>query len=208
MFGRLMPQEGRFFELFDRHAAKLVEGGRELVELMLQPGDIARRADNIALIERAADKIVRETLLLLHRTFITPLDRNEIHALITRQDDVLDLIEDAAHSLLLYDVREPTDEAKSLARLCLEGAEKIKSAVSLLPERGEATKVMALCEEIDRIEGEADRVMRTAMAKLFAGERDALLVIKLKEVYQLLEGVTDRCADVANVIEGIVLERA
>jgi predicted phosphate transport protein (TIGR00153 family) len=208
MFARLMPREGRFFDLFIRHAGEIVQGGRELVALMSADGDIAVRAHNIETIEKRGDKIVRETLLLLHRTFITPLDRNEIHELITQMDDILDLAEDVAHAMFLYDVRDPTPEARQLANLCLACAEKVDAAVGLLSGTEHASKIMSLCEDIDKLEAEADHVMRAAMARLFRDEPDVLRVIKLKEVYEMLEGVTDRCDDVANVLEGIVLERA
>jgi predicted phosphate transport protein (TIGR00153 family) len=170
--------------------------------------DLQRRAYNIETIEKNADKIARQSMLLLHKTFITPLDRNEIHLLITRMDDILDLIEDVAHSVFLYDIRSVPAEARRLADICLAGAEKVEAAVSLLSNTEHAAKIMALCEEIDRLEAEADHAMRAAMATLFREEPDVLRVIKLKELYELLESVTDRCEDVANVIEGIVLERA
>ena len=208
MFGRLMPQEGRFFDLFSQHAGEIVQAGRELVAMMAGTGDLDRRAHNIETIEKRGDKIVRETLLLLHRTFITPLDRNEIHALITQMDNILDVVEEVAHAIFLYDIREATPEARQLADLCLAGAEKVSAAVSLLSKSEHAAKVMKICEEIDRLEAETDHVMRAAMARLFHDEPDVLRVIKLKELYELLEGLTDRCEDVANVIESIVLERA
>ena len=208
MFGRFIPQEGRFFELFNQHAELVVQGSHELAQLMSKVDDLQRRAYNIETIEKNADKIARQALLLLHKTFITPFDRNEIHELITRMDDILDLIEDAAHSMFLYDIRVVTPEATHLADICVACAEKVKAAVSLLPKMEDTAKIMALCEEIDHLEAEADHVMRAAMAKLFRDEPDVLRVIKLKEIYELLESVTDRCEDVANVIESIVLERA
>jgi uncharacterized protein len=208
MFGRLMPREGRFFDLFRRHADEVVLGARELVAMMSGDGDVEQRAHNIETIEKRGDKIVRETLTLLHRTFITPLDRNEIHTLITQMDDILDLSEAVAHAMFLYDVRAVTPEARKLADLCLACAEKVREAIALL-EGGEHTRrIMSLCEEIDRLEAEADHVMRAAMARLFREEKEVLHLIKLKEVYEMLEGVTDRCEDVANVIESIVLERS
>lgn len=208
MFGRLLPQEGRFFDLFNQHAEKLVQGSRELVAMIAAMDDAQGRARQIESIEKAADRITREAMLLLHKTFITPLDRTEIHELITRMDDILDLIEDVAHSLYLYDIRPVPAEAQRLAELCLACAEKVQAAVALLDEAGAGQRIMALCEEVDRLEAEADHVMRAAMATLFRDEPDVLRIIKLKELYELLEGVTDRCEDVANVIEGIVLERA
>ena len=192
-----MPQDGRFFDLFSQHAGEIVQAGRELVAMMAGTGDLDRRAHNIETIEKRGDKIVRETLLLL-----------QIHALITQMDNILDVVEEVAHAIFLYDIREATPEARQLADLCLAGAEKVSAAVSLLSKSEHAAKVMKICEEIDRLEAEADHVMRAAMARLFHDEPDVLRVIKLKELYELLEGLTDRCEDVANVIESIVLERA
>ena len=118
MFGRLMPQEGRFFELFNEHAGQVVQGSRELAALMASGDDLERRAHNIESIEKRADRITRTTIELLHKTFITPLDRDDIHQLISKMDDILDLIEDSAQLMFLYDVRIPTPDAKKLAGIC------------------------------------------------------------------------------------------
>ena len=208
MFGRLMPREGNFFELFNAHADKIAEGSRELAAMMTTFSELELHAQHIDGAERAADKVTHETITLLHKTFITPFDRDQIHSLITRMDDILDLIEDVAHSMFLYDIRVLSPEAKNLADICAACVLKVKDAVGLLSKMDDAARVMSLCEEIDRLEADADHVMRAAMAKLFREQPDALEVIKLKEIYELLESVTDRCEDVANVIEGIVLERA
>lgn len=208
MFGRLMPKEGRFFELFNEHAEQIVLGGKELVSLMASHDDFRRRAYAIETIEKRADKITQTTIELLHTTFITPLDRDEIHSLITRMDDILDLMEDVSQSIFLYDVKELTGESQKLAEVCLACAEQVKLAVGQLSNMDHATQILKACEEIDRLESEADHVMRAAMAKLFRDEPDVRNVIKLKAIYELLETVTDRCEDVANIIEGIVLENS
>ena len=208
MFGRLMPREGRFFELFNEHAEQIVLGSRELVALMTIGDDIQRRAYEIETIEKRADRITQTTIELLHKTFITPLDRDEIHQLITRMDDILDLMEDASQSIFLYDIRQITPEARKLAELCQACGEQVKVAVGMLSNMNNSVQILAACEEIDKIESDADHVMRSAMAKLFRDEPDVRQVIKLKAVYELLETVTDRCEDVANIIEGIVLENS
>ena len=208
MFGRLMPREGRFFELFNEHAEQIVLGSRELVALMTIGDDIQRRAYEIETIEKRADRITQTTIELLHKTFITPLDRDEIHRLITRMDDILDLMEDASQSIFLYDIRQITPEARKLAELCQACGEQVKVAVGMLSNMNNSAAILAACEEIDKIESDADHVMRSAMAKLFRDEPDVRQVIKLKAVYELLETVTDRCEDVANIIEGIVLENS
>lgn len=208
MFGRLMPREGRFFELFNEHAAQIVQGGKELSAMMASANDLERRAYNIESIEKRADKIAQSTISLLHKTFITPIDRDDIHRLITKMDDILDLIEDVAQSIFLYDLSAPTPEARKLADLCATCTERVAAAVALMSNMKNASAIMQICEEIDRLESEADRVERSAMARLFREEPDARQVIKLRAVYMLLETVTDTCEDVANMIEGIVLENS
>ncbi len=208
MFGNFMPKEGRFFEHFVELAEDILRASRELAELMSCFDDVERRAYNIETIEKDGDKITHAAIELLHKTFITPLDRETIHLLVTNMDDILDLIEDAAQSIFLYDIRAVTPEAKKLADICVACAEKVKEAVSLLSNMDNARAIMAVTDEIDRLESEADHVMRSAMAKLFRDEPDVRQVLKLRSVYELLESITDRCEDVANLIEGIVLENS
>jgi predicted phosphate transport protein (TIGR00153 family) len=208
LFSKLMPREGRFFDFFNAHALRIVEGSQELVGLMTnlsQAEAYTRRIDDA---ERAADKITHDTLLVLHSTFITPIDRDQIHQLITRMDDILDLIQDVAESLLLYDIQRVTPEAEQLAQICHMTCERVKTAVGLLSNLSAPQAILKTCEEIDRLESDADRVMRSAMSRLFRDESDLKQVFKLRSVYMLLEEITDRCEDVANIIEGIVLEHA
>ncbi len=212
MFSRLMPQEGRFFDLFNAHAELIAQGGRELGilvdELVDGKDDIAERTRAIDQIENRADKITHETIALLHKTFNTPLDRDEIHKLITRMDDILDLTQDVAQSMYLYDVRKLTQEACHLSDICVSCCERVKSAVSLLSNMDNASAILKTCDEIGRLESDADRAMRTGMAKLFREEQDTRQLIKLKAMYELLETITDACEDVSNIIEGIVLENS
>ena len=206
MFGRLMPTEGKFFDLFNQHAELSVKGAKEMVALMTNFDDLEVRVHAIETIEKQADKVTHNTIALLHKSFITPLDRDDIHLLITRMDDILDLLEDAAQTISLYDIKVITPEAKRLAELCLTCAERVQAAVVLLNNMDNAPKITEICIEIDRLESDADHVMRAAMSKLFRDEPDVRNLIKLKAIYELLETVTDRCADVANIIEGIVVE--
>ena len=208
MFQRLMPREGRFFDHFNEHAEQIVLGAEQLTALMRAVHELDERKRNIENIEHRADKVTQATMQLLHHTFITPMDRDDIHQLITRMDDILDLMEDVSQCMFLYDIRSVTNEAVELADLCLTSAQKVKAAVSELNNLKNSKHILQLCNEIDRLEGDSDRVMRTAMAKLFREENDAKQVLKMKEIYQLLESVTDRCQDVANIIEGIVIENA
>ena len=208
MLGRLLPREGRFFDLFNEHAALIVQGSRELAALMADGDNHERRAYNIESIEKRADKVTRATIELLHKTFVTPLDREDIHQLITRMDDILDLLEDSAQLMFLYGVRHMTAEGIKLADICVACCEKVQSSVALLSNMKNATQIMALCTDMDRLESEADHVMRAAIARLFREEPDVRELIKLRSVYEHLETVTDRCEDVANIIQGIVLENA
>jgi predicted phosphate transport protein (TIGR00153 family) len=208
MFGRLMPTEGKFFDLFNQHAALCVKGAQEMVGLMTNFDDLETRTHAVESIEKQADKVTYATVDLLHKTFITPIDRDDIHKLITRMDDILDMMEDAAQTISLYDLQAVTPEAKRLAELCLACCEKVQQAVGLLHDMGNAQKIVAICEEIDRLESDADHVMRAAMSKLFRDEPDVRNLIKMKAIYEILETVTDRCEDVANIIEGIIVENA
>ena len=208
MFGRLMPKEGRFFDYFNDHASLVVEGAHELNAFLSDMSNREAHAQNVAFIEKKADKITHETIHLLHQTFVTPLDRDDIHRLISRMDDVLDLMQDTTESLILYDIRTLTPEALALAQLLQKCCERLQAVVALLSNMKNAPQALAICEEIDKLESDADRVMRDAISRLFREEQDTRQVIKLKAVYEMLETATDRCQDVANVIESVVLENA
>jgi len=211
MLGRLMPREGRFFDLFNQHADRIVDGAHHLVHLMQHYDDLKtrqRELDAIDEIETSADKIAHETFALLHKTFITPFDREDIHQLISRMDDILDLTQDVAESVMLYDIQSVTPEAIQLASLSQMCCERVRSAVAMLSNMNNAEAILRLCREIDQLESDADRVMRAAMSKLFRDEADVRQVIKLKAIYEQLETLTDTCEDVANILEGVVLENA
>ena len=207
----LMPREGQFFELFNKHADFIVEGAKSLCELLQNYENAAGRPDWIAKIEsieRSADRVPRDTVSLLHATFVTPFDRDDIHRLISRMDDILDLIQDTAESLTLYDIQKLTPEALHLANILQICCDRVHWATELLKSMDNAKQILKLAQDIDQLESDADRVMRAAISKLFREEADVKQIIKLKAVYELLETATDKCQDVANVIEGIVIENA
>lgn len=206
MIGKFLPREGRFFDNFVAHADLIVAGAREMNSLIADVSNLELRTKNIERLERQADEITHQTVTMLHHTFITPLDRDEIHQLITGMDDVLDLMEDVSQCLFLYDITELTEESRKLAEICVACTERVREAVGMLANMKKGEAILAICNDIDRLESEADYVMRSAMAKLFREEGDVRQLIKMKEIYQLLESVTDRCEDVANIVEGIVLE--
>jgi predicted phosphate transport protein (TIGR00153 family) len=159
-------------------------------------------------VEHAADRITHDTVQLLHTTFVTPFDRDDIHRLISRMDDVLDLIQDTGESFVLYDIRNVTPEATELAELLRRCVERVRSAVKLMASMADAPAMLKICQEIDKLESDADKVMRDAISRLFREESDVRQVIKLKAVYEALESATDKCKDVADVIESVVLENA
>ena len=207
MFGRLLPREGRFFDLFNAHSAQIVRAAHELAALMQNYEEREQHARVIDDAEHAADRITAETIRLLHKTFITPLDRDHIHQLVNAMDDICDLIQDTTETLTLYDIRAITPETQRLSDIAVKCCERVKDVVELLGKQdGNFEALLKTCEEIDRLESDADRVMRSAMSKLFREEQDVREIIKMKEIYELLEAVTDRCLDVANLAEGISLE--
>ena len=214
LFGKLMPREGNFFELFNQHGERIVEGARAFILLIQNYADPQLRdkyAEEVGTAERQADRITAEVNRLLHKTFITPIDREQIHSLINAMDDILDLLQDATETMSLYDVRAMTEDVLRLGDLSVRCCERVQHAVSLLPKINQAEAAEAAiktCEEIDRLESDADRVMRSAMSKLFREETDVRELIKLKAIYELLESISDRCEDVANLIEGVVLENS
>ncbi len=214
LFGKLLPREGNFFELFDQHGAFIVAGARSFILLIQNYGDLALRdkyAQDVGDAERNADRITAEVNRLLHKTFITPIDREQIHGLINAMDDILDLLQDASETMSLYDVRAMTEDILRLGDISAKCCERVQYAVSLLPKISQAEVAEAAiktCEEIDKLESDADRVMRSAMSQLFREEKDVRELIKLKAIYELLESISDRCEDVANLIEGVVLENS
>jgi predicted phosphate transport protein (TIGR00153 family) len=207
----LMPRETRFFALFDRHGALIAEGGHAIVELVQHYEDTARRAaliERIGEIERRADKITHETVSVLHSTFITPFDRNDIHRLISGMDDVLDLMQDAAESMHLFDIQTLPPASLRLAELLDECCGKVQAGVGLLRSMDNASRALALAQEIDQLESEGDKVSRDAISRLFREEQDVRQLIKHKNVYEYLENAIDKCQDVANVIESVIVENA
>ena len=214
LFGKLLPREGNFFELFNQHAAHIADGSRSFTLLIRNYADLQLRtkyADEVDNAERQADRITAEVNRLLHKTFITPIDREQIHGLINAMDDILDLLQDTTETMSLYDVRAVNHDVLRLADLSAQCCERVQHAVSLLPKISQAASAEAAikaCEEIDQLESDADHAMRSAMSRLFREESDVRELIKLKAVYELLESVSDRCEDVANLIEGVVLENS
>ena len=191
------------------HAAQVVRAAHELKALTEHYEDREQHMRLIDDAEHAADRITAETIRLLHKTFITPLDRDHIHQLVNAMDDICDLIQDTSESLSLYDVKAITPDAARLADISVKCCERVKDVVELLGRQDRKFEaILKTCEEIDRLESDADRVMRSAVSKLFREEKDVREVMKMHAIYQLLESITDRCLDVANLAEGISLENS
>jgi predicted phosphate transport protein (TIGR00153 family) len=205
----LMPRERQFFTLFNEHASLVVQGAGALVEMLADYSDNGRRDAYVAKIqsiEKAADKVTHQTVDLMHNTFVTPFDRDQINKLIQRMDDILDLIQDTAESLMLYDVHILTPEVSHLADLVHVCCLRVHDAVTQLSSMDNGPAILKVCQEIDALETDADRVTQAAISRLFREEQDVRQLVKLKAVYELLELTTDKCQDVALVIEGVVLE--
>ena len=201
-----MPREENFFVLFDQSADLIVEGAKEFRSMLDDLQNLERRSKTIKEIENKCDEVTHTTVQLLYSTFITPLDREHIYSLISKMDDILDFIEAASERMLLFDIRKNTPEMVALADICVRASLDIKMMVSGLNQMKKPQEMLKKCIEINSLENEADHVLRSAIAKLFKDEPDTRNLIKLKEIYELLETVTDRCEDVANIVESIVFE--
>ena len=203
---RLFPREEKFFDLFEQQAAHIVSASHVLEELTLEYGSAKAKAEQIKDLEHAGDTVTHEIVRRLNTTFVTPIDREDIYALACRLDDVLDLIDAVADRLLLYKIDTPTEGCIAMAKIIVKTAEETGRAVHCLRTLSPFYHKHAV--EVNRLENEADRLLRDQLAALFEGSKDAIDVIKWKELYETMEAVTDRCEDVVNVIEGIVLKMA
>ncbi|WP_281196634.1 DUF47 domain-containing protein [Paramagnetospirillum marisnigri] len=203
-----MPKEERFVDLFVQHAAKVHAAAKELELMMADGADMALHFKQICAYEGEADALTRQTLQALHRSFITPFDRDQIHSLITTMDDTVDGIEDVAQRVDLYGVKSFTPDMQALATGIVECARLLCEAIPLLHEvTKNAEAINKLCDDIGRQESAADKRQHEGLRILFANEKDPVRLITLKEIYQRLEKVSDRFDDVANVIETIVIEQ-
>lgn len=206
MFGRLLPKEKSFFDFFEQHAALTVQGTQELIAMVADGTKLEARARRIADIEHETDVITHRCVEALHKTFITPIDRDAIHRLITRMDDIMDYVEAAAERIALYELSSMTQDVKDLADVLHRAAVQVELACKGLRDLKNPQRILQLSIDINRLENEGDGILRRAVARLFKEEKDPILVIKWKEIYENLEMATDRCEDVANIIEGVVLE--
>jgi uncharacterized protein len=206
---KLMPKSDDFFSDFEAQAETVVEGAKLLKALLDDFTDVARKCQEIKDVEHKADDITHRAFARLHTQFITPFDRAEIHRLLSRIDDVLDLADAAAERLGLYDLEQVLPEARELAAVLVVQAQKMAEAVHGLRDmKKNPAAILEACREMNVLENQADTLTRRTMAKLFKRGNDPLTVMKWKEIIDLIEDATDRAEDVANVIEGVVLEHA
>jgi len=204
----LIPKEMVFFDLFEDAAKNAHQGALALQELLADFTNVPDKVRRIKDIEHAGDKITHEVIDRLNRTFITPIDREDIHELACRIDDIIDLIDTAVNRMVIYKVRQSTPEALELARCLHHSTGLIVTAVSLLRDMKESRRIHEQCVAIQTQENEADKIMQTALEKLFANNHDPIEIIKWKDLYEEIESATDRCEDVANVLDSIVLKHA
>lgn len=207
MFKRFLPRETCFFDFFEQHSKLSIEACTELSAIVSNPAELVSRANRIKEIEHQADDVTHQCIDALHRTFITPIDRADIYRLIKRLDDVVDSVDLSASRMMLYEMTEMWPELKQLAELLINGTTAIDGAIRglrKLNQKGEA--IQERCRAIYEAETEADQILRSALARLFKEETDPILVVKRKEILERLEKATDRCEDVANIVEGIVIE--
>jgi len=202
---RLIPRETKFFELLAELSTSLTAGARLLRAILEDPQDLEKRVEQMQAIEHEGDRATHAIIAKLNTSFITPFDREDIHRLASSLDDVLDFVNAAAVRLVMYKIAQPPVAAAELARLIVLQAEELAIGVSLLEKNN---GVLKHCEEINRLEDEADKVSRKAIAVLFENEKDPIQLIKTKELYEVLEYATDKAEDAANVLEAIVLKSA
>src|SRR5437868_3734799 len=202
---RLIPRETKFFEMFAEVTSNLTEAAHLLRRMLLHHDEIPQAVQQFKEIEHRGDDMTHAILIKLNQTFITPFDREDIHRLASSLDDVLDFMNAAAVRLVMYKIRNPPPAAAELAGLIIEQAQELAKAVSLLPKN---QHVLEHCVEVNRLENEADRVSREAIAKLFDEEKDPITLLKYKELYEVLETATDKAEDAANVLEAVVLKSA
>jgi predicted phosphate transport protein (TIGR00153 family) len=202
---RLVPREAKFFDMFASMSSNLMQGAKLLQETLQNMQNVEVRIRQLSDIEHAGDDLTHTILTRLNQTFITPIDREDIHKLATSLDDVLDFIHAAGERLVMYKITATPPSAAELAHIIVRQCEEISSAVALLEKHDH---VLDHCVEINRLENEADQVARESIAKLFESEKDPIQLIKMKELYEVLETATDKGEDAANVLESIVVKSA
>jgi predicted phosphate transport protein (TIGR00153 family) len=203
-----LPREQKFFDLFEESARNITKAAQALKEMMDTWQFIDSRVAEITELEHEGDSITHQIISLLHRTFITPFDREDIALLAHTLDDIIDFIHATADVMFIYKIKSPTQRAKELADIIVQGAAEVEKAVRGLRHRSEFKKILEHCVELNRLENMADRVYRAAIGELFEDTSDISQIIKWREIYEHMESATDRAEDVADVLEGVALKNA
>ncbi|HEY5538034.1 MAG TPA: DUF47 family protein [Thermoplasmata archaeon] len=200
----VLPQERKFFDLLEGVAENVVKGAEALVDMFQDFRNVAEKRRRVKEIEHAGDNIVHEIFEALNKTFITPIDREDIQSLASNLDNILDMIDAAANRAHLYEIDAPSDAMRQLAQVILDGARQLQAAVTMIRDMKQGDKVEEIAVEVHRLENVADDVMNSAVARLFHDGKDPIHIIKFKEIIERLEEATDYCEDVANVLSDVV----
>lgn len=212
MFSSLMPQRKEFFELLAAHSDRVVAGANTALRLVNGLGagtdDIPALVAEININEKSADKIKAELITLLHKSFTTPINRDQIHTLTIELDNVVNALQDVANAVGMYNITSSTPEAREMAALAADACSRLNLAVMALPHKNRNQETGNLCKEIDTIESRADQVQRKAISQLFDGGSTIWEAMKMREFYSLQEQVLDRCEDAAKTIEEILIENS
>ncbi|HOW56979.1 MAG TPA: DUF47 family protein [Smithellaceae bacterium] len=204
----LFPKEEKFFDLFEELADKIEVGSRFFLEMTEKHDYSEANINKLKVIEHEADVITHTTYEKMHKTFLTPIDREDIYALVNKMDSILDMIEATAVRIYLYKVKKPDDEIIKQAKILNQAVIKLKSIVHALRDMKNAKMILDGCVEINTLENAGDVALRTIIADLFVKEKDAVELIKWKEIFERIEESIDMCEDVSNILEGIVLKHA
>ena len=204
----LIPRSGRFYELFDRSARNLVVASEALTDLLEHFENVETKTVHLKDLEYEGDEITHEIYLQVHKTFVTPFDREDIAALAQRMDDVMDYIEGASTAIRTYGITQPTSAARGLADLIRLQCIQLEKAISVIRHKGRLKSILEQLKEINRLENEADSLFLNSMAELFRGDMNAVDIIKWRDIYDQLEEATDSAEQVAYVLEAIVLKHA
>jgi len=202
---RLIPREEKFYEMFEALAATGVRAAEELMRLFQEPVDAAAAARRLKTIEHEGDELTRGIIDKLNRSFVTPIDRGDVHALACGLDEIIDHVEVVAHKVSLYDFPAMRPEAAQVAEVIVAATREVEGAIKCLRKFPDA---LVHVREINRLEAEADFICRDALARLLNEEKDVIAIIKWKEIFEVMEGATDRCEDVADIVDGVVVKNA
>jgi uncharacterized protein len=204
----LVPQEDKFFDLFVEGGHNITKTALALKDLLDNWTDVDNKVAIITDLEHAGDTVTHQIVALLHRSFITPFDREDIALLAHTMDDIVDLMHAAADAMSIYHIDQPTQRARELADILVQAAQQVELAMPLLRDRKHLNRILDYCIDINRLENEADGISRRALGELFEDQQNTANIIKWREIYEHMENATDRAEDVANVLEGVALKNA